>query len=138
VLKMREGRAMGKILVLAAAVALSGCIVHRHGGHHGHHAPGGEVVVIPSGHVHDLHCGHSWHNGRWYHHKGHVHGLGCGHHHHGGRWVHVVEHRVDRGHVCADGCDHYHHSGLWYVMPGHTHGPGCGHAMRGGVWVVAD
>ena len=41
-------------------------------------------------HVHNAHCGHHWHGGRWHHMSGHVHGPGCGHLLRGGRWVLII------------------------------------------------
>ena len=66
---------------LAAALGMSGCIVHAHG------RPHGDVVVIERGHVHTDRCGHYHYRGGWYHAPGHVHAANCGHVFRGGLWI---------------------------------------------------
>ena len=69
------------MMIAAAALVSSGCVVHGHGPH-------GAVVVSP-GHVHSHSCGHYHSRGHWYHHAGHTHRDGCGHHYRGGMWISI-------------------------------------------------
>ncbi len=71
-------------LAAAAAIALvPGCEFHANGHPHWHAAI---EVTIPSGHVHDLFCGHCFFKGKWYLIPDHVHGETCGHVFRDGFW----------------------------------------------------
>jgi hypothetical protein len=75
-----------RLLIAAALLLASGCVVHGHG-RHGHvHGP---AVVLETGHVHTDLCGHYYWRGGWHHAHGHRHFAGCGHHFRGGLWIHV-------------------------------------------------
>lgn len=77
---------MKLIVAVFFLAALAGCHIHsHHGTWHGD-----DYVVIESGHVHSVDCGHYYHHGRWYHRPGHHHGPGCGHVHRDGIWI-VIE-----------------------------------------------
>lgn len=72
------------LVLLAGGAALAGCVVHAHPRHPHRH---GAVVVVPAGHVHDVHCGHYFYRGQWYVVERHSHGPGCGHVFKGGIWI---------------------------------------------------
>jgi len=76
---------MKLFMTVAAALllgaGLTGCIFVGRPHHRG------VAVVVPVGHVHDVHCGHYHYHGKWYHWQGHVHGPGCGHFFRGGIWI---------------------------------------------------
>lgn len=74
---------LGVLLAAGVVAGLGASLVH----HHPARGHAGVEVTIPNGHVHDAHCGHNWHDGRWFHQSGHRHGPGCGHHLLHGRWT---------------------------------------------------
>ena len=74
-------RIFAALLLLAfAGFGSTGCMVVKH--------PDGDIdIIIPHGHIHDAHCGHYKHHGRWRILHGHIHGPGCGHHLAAGIWI---------------------------------------------------
>lgn len=81
-MKMKRKQLLLAPALVAAALALGGCLVHA-----GVSIPLGPPVVIAHSHVHSSACGHYKHRGRWYHAQGHHHGPRCGHVHRGGVWI---------------------------------------------------
>lgn len=48
--------------------------------------PGAKPNDVRVQHAHDQHCGHYYHDGRWYWVMSHEHGVACGHHYYNGQW----------------------------------------------------
>ena len=77
--------------LFAAALALGGCVAHRHESKHPHGAPPGQAkkaAHVDAAHVCLDTCDHVFIEGAWVVlESGHKHGHGCGHHKANGKWV---------------------------------------------------
>jgi hypothetical protein len=67
------------LAMVAAAGAVSGCLVHGRRGE--------ASSSRPESCSHSDSCGHYSHKGKWHHSRGHKHGNNCGHHLNGGIWI---------------------------------------------------
>lgn len=128
-------------VVVLAALASPGCVVHRHRVVHHDPAPrtvvvepdderywDGAAFVVVRGHRHGPGCGHYYHHGCWHlHPENHVY-IVDGHRHYGVRASAV--------HVHSEHCGHAWDGVRWVYVRGHVHRPGCGHFYHHGGWHV--